>query len=83
MLKFTINVHLGKLQPDQKRVAIKELEDLLKINNRRFYVIRNAKLDSNVHLKDWQLKIVADYFQIPMENVLTEPKLFHSKIIEL
>lgn len=78
MLKFTINVQLGKLHPSQKRVAIKELEDILKINTRRLYIIRNAKFGSNVHLKDWQLQAVANYFQIPMEDVLTKNEFSHA-----
>lgn len=72
MLKFTLNVQLGKLHPSQKRVVIKELQAILNCSYDRLTKIRNAKIEDNVSLKDWQLKAVADFFQIPMEDVLTK-----------
>lgn len=75
MLKFRINVLLGELHPTQKRIALVDLENILRVSRTRLNRIRSAKMDSNVHLKDWQLNAAALYFKCPMEELLNSPKI--------
>jgi transcriptional regulator with XRE-family HTH domain len=70
MYKYKINELLASLTREQKREALREIKELLGISLSRLNLIRSAKFGQPVNISVEQLRKLADYFSIEMEEML-------------
>lgn len=70
MYKYKINELLASLTREQKREALREIKELLDISLSRLNLIRAAKFGQPVNISVEQLRKLADYFSIEMEEML-------------
>lgn len=70
MLKYRINEHLVNMTENQKREALKEIQQLLGIKRSRLNMIRRARIDDPVNITADQLRKLADFFSVCMEEML-------------
>jgi hypothetical protein len=72
MHKYKILDYLNALPYDQRKKAVDEIQENLGIGRRQFYNILNARQQESREAKPSQLKTIADYFGITIDDLINE-----------